>query len=173
MKRMKAVLFMAIALTGSLIACGQNNGGKASPAVTVKETLSSGTELTINYGQPSVKGRTIGKDLEPMEGKIWRAGANEATTFEINKDVRVQGQPLPAGKYAFFLIEDENEWTLIFNKEHKQWGAYNYKQSEDALRVKAKKGKASPASEKLTYSIAKDGKVTILWGDRKVEFKVD
>lgn len=147
---------------------------RASPAVTVSETIKGGSTLTINYSQPSVKGRTIGKDLEPMPGKVWRAGANEATTFETTQDVKIEGKTLPAGKYALFMIDNGNEWTLIFNKKWNTWGAYDYEKNkdEDALQVNVKSAKAPAFSEKLTYTIDKSGKVTLLWGDRQISFKV-
>lgn len=171
---MKSILFVAVALSASLIACGQQDPSKRpSPPAEAKETLNGGATVSINYSQPSVKGRTIGKDLEPMQGKVWRAGANEATVFETSKAIRIQGKELPAGKYGFFLIDNGGEWTIIFNKVHKQWGAYEYKESEDALRVSAKAGKAAQFAEKLTYSIAKDGTVTMLWGDKELKFKID
>lgn len=173
---MKATILLAIAMTTSLFTSAQDGGTKkppASPPASATETLKGGAVVSINYGQPSVKGRTIGTDLEPMPGKVWRAGANAATVFETSKDVRVQGRDLPAGKYAFFVIDNGGEWTLIFNKEHNQWGAYEYKEKEDALRVNAKAGKAEPFSEKLTYAIATDGTVTIQWGAKQVKFKVD
>ncbi|MEI9810596.1 MAG: DUF2911 domain-containing protein [Bacteroidota bacterium] len=71
----------------------------------VKETLANGTVVSIDYSQPSVKGRTIGTDLEPMEGKVWRTGANEATIFEVSKDVKIEGSALPAGKYSLYTIK--------------------------------------------------------------------
>ena len=170
---MRSLFLMAIATTSMLIACGQDDKSKRpSPPAQAKETITSGAIVTIDYGQPSVKGRTIGKDLEPMPGKVWRTGANEATVFEVNKDVKVEGQNLPAGKYALFTIAGDNEWTIIFNKEAKQWGAYDYKESQDALRVKVKPAKAESFAEKMTFNVNKDGTVTLLWGDRKVDFKV-
>src|SRR6187402_3904522 len=98
---MKQLLFSA-ALFLSLVACGQNP--PPSPPAKASETIENGAVITINYSQPSVKGRTIGKDLEPMEGKVWRTGANEATVFETTKDVMVEGKKLPAGKYGLFTI---------------------------------------------------------------------
>lgn len=171
---MKSALLVAVAVSASLLACGQQDPSKRpSPPAEAKETLAGGTDVSINYSQPSVKGRTIGKDLEPMEGKVWRAGANEATVFEVSKPVRIQGKELAAGKYGFFLIDNGGEWTVIFNKVSKQWGAYEYKDAEDALRVNAKAGKSAQFAEKLTYSIAKDGTVTMNWGDKELKFKID
>src|SRR5687768_6088324 len=112
-----ALLLNFLLIATIFVACAQEDKSKRpSPPAVAKETISSGATITINYGQPSVKGRTIGKDLEPMEGKVWRAGANEATVFETDKDVTIEGKSLPAGKYAFFTIDNGSEWTLIFNK---------------------------------------------------------
>ena len=170
---MKLLLLLAIASTSMLFACGQDDKSKRpSPPAEAKETLANGTVITINYSQPSVKGRTIGKDIEPMEGKVWRTGANEATVFEVSKDVKIEGKTLPAGKYGFFTIVNGNEWTIIFNKTPEQWGAYKYNDADDALRIKEKGDKAEQFAEKLTFTIAKDGKVTLLWGDKKVDFNV-
>ncbi len=170
---MKSVLLLAVSLTTMLFACGQDDKSKRpSPPAQAKETLASGAVVTIDYGQPSVKGRTIGKDLEPMPGKVWRTGANEATTFDVSKAVKVEGKDLPAGKYSLFTIAGDGEWTIIFNKNANQWGAYSYKESEDALRVKVKPSKAAQFAEKMTFNVDKNGTVTLLWGDTKVDFKV-
>jgi hypothetical protein len=169
---MKQVLFSAV-LFLSLVACGQADKSKRpSPPAKATATLTGGAVVTIDYSQPSVKGRTIGTDLEPMDGKVWRAGANEATVFEVSKNVKIEDSVLPAGKYGLFTISNGDEWTIIFNKTWNQWGAFNYKEADDALRVKVKATKAKDSAEKLTYTVDKNGKVTLLWGDRKVEFKV-
>ena len=169
---MKQLLFSAV-LFLSLVACGQADKSKRpSPPAIAKETIKSGAVISIDYSQPSVKGRTIGKDLEPMEGKVWRAGANEATVFEISKDVKVEDKALPAGKYGLFTIMNGDEWTLIFNKTSSQWGAFSYKEADDALRVKVKATKAKAFAEKLTYTIDKSGTVSLMWGDKQVDFKV-
>jgi Protein of unknown function (DUF2911) len=166
-------LILSLTTLIAITACGQGgNTAKPSPPAKATETLNSGAVITIDYSQPSVKGRTIGKDLEPMDGKVWRAGANDATVFEVSKDVKVEGKDLPAGKYGFFILVNSDEWTIIFNKTWKQWGAFSYKETDDALRVKVKSGKADPFSEKLTYTISKSGKVSVLWGDKKADFTV-
>ncbi len=170
---MRALFLLSITASLVLLSCGQQDKSKRpSPPAVAKETLNNGTVVTIDYSQPSVRGRTIGKDLEPMPGKIWRTGANEATVFEVSKDVKVEGQSLPAGKYALFTIANEGEWTIIFNKTWNQEGVSDYKESDDALRVKVKPGKADSFSEKMTFLIAKDGTVTLLWGDIKLNFTV-
>jgi len=77
----------------------EDKSKRPSPPAVASATTSKGAVIKIDYSQPSVKGREIGKDLEPMKGKVWRTGANEATVFEVSKDVTINGKTLPAGKY--------------------------------------------------------------------------
>lgn len=166
-----ALLFSAMNVSAQ---AGEDKSKRPSPPAKVTEKIKSGATITIDYSQPSVKGRTIGKDLEPMNGKVWRTGANEATVFETDKAVKINGQSLPAGKYGLFTIAgDQGEWTIIFNKTWKQWGAFKYSQADDQLRVNVKGGKSKSFAEKMTFFIDKDGMVSLLWGDHKVVFKVD
>ena len=169
----KAFLLSVIILfiTGLQVKAQQDKSKRASPPAKVSETISSGVAVTIEYSQPSVKGRTIGKEIAPY-GKVWRTGANEATTFEISKDATIEGKPLKAGKYGLFTIPGENEWVIIFNKTWKQWGSMEYKEGDDALRVSVKPTKISSSTEKMTFLIAKSGTVSLLWGNAKVNFKV-
>ena len=177
-KILSVVAIFSLALT-SLNASAQakpaeDKSKRPSPPATATATLASGAVVTINYSQPSVKGRTIGKDLEPLPGKIWRTGANEATVFEVSKDVKVEGKSLAAGKYALFSIDNGKEFTFIFNKVWDTWGAYDYEKNkaQDALVVKVKKGKADKFAERLTFTAANSGEISIGWGDIKVDFKV-
>jgi hypothetical protein len=170
---MKTLLFLAAVLTASVVFGQTDKSKRPSPPALAKETLKNGTSISIDYSQPAVKGRTIGEDLEPLPGKVWRTGANEATVFETDKDVKIEGQALPAGKYGLFSLVDEDEWTIIFNKTWNQWGAFTYKEADDALRVKVKSGKAPEFAERMTFSITKDGKVVLLWGGIKVDFNVE
>ncbi|HLX90125.1 MAG TPA: DUF2911 domain-containing protein [Puia sp.] len=170
---MKKLMFLIPVIGIALAVHGQDGGDKskrASPPAKASETTNDGVMITIDYSQPSVKGRSIGKDLEPLPGKVWRTGANEATVFEVNKDVKVDGKPLPAGKYGLFTIANGDDWTIIFNKTWKQWGAFTYKDADDVLRVNAKGKKAPSFNEKFTINVAKDGKVSLLWGDKMVDF---
>jgi hypothetical protein len=174
--QMKKLLTISMLLGGFAFTSGtaiaQEKKAPASPRVTVNQTIASGAEVSIAYGQPSVKGRTIGKDLEPKLGKVWRAGANEATIFATNKSVKINNTTLPAGEFSFFVISGEKEWTLIFNKTTKLWGAYDYKEADDVIRVMATPKKAAAFSEKLTYSIDQSGVVSMFWGDYEVSFTI-
>ncbi len=141
----------------------------ASPAKTATGKI-NGANISINYSSPSVKGRVIWGELVPF-GKVWRAGANDATTFETDKDLVVEGQKLPAGKYSFFVIPNEKECVLIFNKEAKQWGAYKYKESEDQLRVTVKQKTADSSTESLVYIINKNS-IVLSWEKWNIPFSV-
>lgn len=149
----------------------QNDKSKRpSPPALVTQTLASGAIVSINYSQPSVKGRIIGKNVEPKDGEVWRTGANEATVFEIDKPTKVDGKELAAGKYGLFSISGKDNWVIIFNKIWDQWGASAYKSEEDVLRINVSPKKAESFAEKMTFTINKDGQVTLLWGDNKVSF---
>ena len=96
-------------------------------------------------------------------GKVWRAGANEATTFETSADLTVAGQALPAGKYAFFIEpHEEGTWTVIFNAVHDQWGAYEYDQSKDVLRAEVSPKMEQPNAEHLDYVVMDDA-IVMVW----------
>jgi hypothetical protein len=95
------------------------------------------TDVTITYSRPGVKGRVIWGGLVPYD-KVWRTGANEATTIVFSTDVKVNGQPLPAGTYSLHTIPTQDEWTVIFNTQADQWGSYAYNDSTDALRLQVK-----------------------------------
>ena len=172
MKKIFSLAIFASFVFTTLTACAQTDKSKRpSPPAKVTQTISSGATITIDYSQPALKGRTIGTDVEPMAGKVWRTGANEATVFETNKDIMVEGKKLPAGKYGLYSIMNGNDWTIIFNKTWDQWGT-EYKQADDALRVNVKSSTAPSAMERMTFMIDKSGKVSLIWGTLKVNFTV-
>jgi hypothetical protein len=98
------------------------------------EASVEGVDVALEYGSPNVKSRAIWGGLVPYD-KVWRTGANEATTITISQDVMVEGKALAAGTYGLFTIPGESEWVVIFNKVPEQWGAMKYDEGEDALRV--------------------------------------
>ena len=173
MKNFALLSIFALTLFVNFNASAQkDNDKRKSPHTTVKQTLASGAEVSFFYGQPQVKGRIIGKDLEPKDGKVWRTGADEATVFETTKSVKINGKELPAGKYSFFTVVEKDVWTLIFNKTWEQWGAYDYKEKDDVLRVQTKATTAAIA-EKLAFTISPKGEISILWGVNKVNFMIE
>lgn len=152
----KTMATAVLTLFVSVGAMAQEAKPKASPAATATGKV-NGATITINYSSPAVKGRKIWGGLEAYD-KVWRAGANDATTFETDKDIKVEGKNLPAGKYSFFLIPKESgTWTAIFNKEPKQWGAYKYEEAKDALRVDVKVKPLAETQERLVYKVHSKG----------------
>jgi hypothetical protein len=130
----------------------------------------NGAKIEINYGSPSVRGRKIWGELVPF-GEVWRAGANEATTFETDKDLTIEGSKLPAGKYSFFVIPNKTECVVIFNKEAKQWGAYKYDDKKDQIRVKVKPQASESITEKLVYRINSND-IVLSWDNWNIGFNV-
>lgn len=169
MKRSIFHKFGFLALSLMLVSLMSNAQEKASPAKTAEGTV-NGAKIKISYSSPAVKGRTIWGDLVP-HGKVWRAGANEATIFETDKDIKVQGKALKAGKYSFFVIPGEEESTAIFNGETGQWGT-NYDQSKDVLRVQVPSEKSSNFEERLVYEVNKNG-FEVRWADGKGHLAIE
>lgn len=128
-----------------------------------------GVEVTLEYGRPNVKGRAVWGELVPF-GEVWRTGADEATTISFSADVEIEGHKLPAGDYALFTIAGEKEWTVIFNKVTKQWGAYKYSADEDALRLQVEP-RAADHVEAMEFEI--EGSAVVLrWEKLAVGFEV-
>jgi len=156
MKKLQRLLLIATAVTCSVTASAQHTKPRISPADSATGKIRQAA-LTIHYSSPSVKGRTIWGALVPYDS-VWRAGANEATTFETDKDILVEGRPLPAGTYSFFLLPRKNAaWTAIFNKDAKQWGAFKYDASKDQLRVDIKPAMLRDTIQALNYRITAKG----------------
>jgi hypothetical protein len=109
---------------------------RPSPNASVTQTVGV-TEVTVHYSRPGVKGRKIWGELVPY-GEVWRTGANENTTIRFSTAVKIDGHDLPAGLYGLQTIPTTDQWTVIFSKDADEWGAFSYKQEDDALRIQAK-----------------------------------
>jgi len=162
MKNIKLILLFVFAVS---VSCAQK-----SPREKVEGKI-DGVTVAIDYGAPSVKGRTVWGGLEAY-GKVWRAGANENTTISFDNDVKISGKDLPAGTYGFFIIPNEKgDWTIIFNKKNDGWGAYSYKQEEDALRVSSTPGFVNDNQEQLLYSVGKNS-INFAWEKARLTLSV-
>lgn len=160
--------FIGLLCIGTAFAQMDGKGKKASPAATMKAEI-DGTTITINYSQPAVKGREIYGDLVPFD-KIWRTGANEATTISFSADTYFGGKKVKTGTYSLFTIPGEKEWTIILNSEAKQWGAYSYKVENDVLRVKVK-SEAAEMTERMTF-MHMDSSIYLVWDKTSVPIKI-
>jgi hypothetical protein len=147
---------------------------RVSPKATVTQTVGL-TDVTITYSRPGVKGRTIWGELVPYD-KVWRTGANEATTFQVSQDVKINGQALPAGTYSLHTIPGKTQWTVIFNKTADQWGSYDYDQTKDALRIQVTPAQG-PNQELLAFGFpdVQNDKATveIAWEKVRVPFTLE
>src|SRR5437879_3856737 len=174
---------------------------RPSQKASVMQTIGV-TDITITYSRPPVKGRTIFADApQSMEARakgeatldnqnerqpgepsvpynhVWRAGANEATLFQVTDDVLINGQPLKAGSYSLQAKPGKEEWTIIFNNDSGQWGAFTYDAKKDALRIKTKPQTMSDNQEWLMYSFdpvtENSATVNLSWEKVRVPFTVE
>lgn len=172
MKKMLSSLLGLGLLAGAL--CAQEKK-PASPHETTSAVV-GGKKIAITYGRPYVKGRNVWTGTLAPYGKVWRTGADDATTFSTEGDVMLGSLHVPAGTYALFTIPGEKEWTLILNKVAKQWGAYSYDEKQDLGRVKMAAKKLSSPVEQLTIAVAPAGghkaTLTITWSDAEASIPV-
>jgi hypothetical protein len=174
---------------------------RPSQKASVMQTIGV-TDITITYSRPAVKGRPIFADAPAsMEARakgeatldnqnerksgepivpynhVWRAGANEATLFQVTDDVLINGQPLKAGSYSLEAVPGKDEWTIVFNNDPGQWGAFTYDSKKDALRVKAKPQTVSENQEWLVYTFdpvtPNSAQVNLRWEKVSVPFTVE
>jgi len=174
---------------------------RPSQKASVMQTIGV-TDITITYSRPPVKGRTIFADAPAtMESRakgeatldnqndrkagepivpynhVWRAGANEATMFQITDDVLINGQPLKAGTYSLHTVPGKDEWTIVFNSDAGQWGSFQYDEKKDALRVKTKPQMVNDNQEWLAFSFDpvtdNSATVNLRWEKVRVPFTVE
>lgn len=158
----------------SLIWAQEDKSKRPSPPATATGTV-MGATITINYSSPAVKGRKIWGGLVPYD-KVWRAGANEATIFETDKDIKIEGKSLPAGKYSLYAIPGEKEWVIIINSKTGQWGvkmdeSTTEEPANDVLRVTVKPEKSAGFNERLKYVVDKNG-FALEWENLKVPVSI-
>ena len=166
MKKITAILSFLLVL-GGFSTQAQN---KKSPFTTAQDKIGN-VGVTITYNAPSVRGRTIFGDLVPYD-KVWRAGADKATTITFTEDVMVAGQKVAAGKYAFFTMpKEEGNWPIMLNSESDQWGAYNMDASKNVLEAEATVTEIEPV-ETLKYSIS-NGMIHLEWATTRISFSVE
>ncbi len=135
----------------------QDKSKRPSPHDTTETTL-KGKKITIEYGRPYLKGRKVGEELAPY-GKVWRTGADEATTLTTEIDLNIGGVKVPAGKYTLYTLPSEGTWKLIINKQTGQWGT-RYDESQDLARVDMQKSALPQSVEQFTISFDKKSDTT-------------
>jgi Protein of unknown function (DUF2911) len=153
-------LIMVSMLLPALLWAQADKSKRPSPPALATGKIGDAT-ITIDYSSPSVKGRKIFGGTLPY-GKLWRAGANEATLFQTDHDIIVEGKKLPAGKYSLFATPNEKEWTIFFNSETGQWGDKpggdtNMDPAKTVLSFVVKRKVITDLCEKLAYKVTADG----------------
>ncbi len=161
---MKQMFFLAFIAFIGLNACAQK---PVSPHETVV-----GKDVSVRYGRPYKKGRAIFGGLEPY-GKVYRCGADSATTITFDKDATFGGKSVKAGTYTLFVIPNKTTWTVILNSQLGQWGAYKYEEnkSKDVLHVDVPVKNLSAPVEQLTIALPASG-LTISWDTVEVSVPI-
>jgi hypothetical protein len=144
------VLFL-VALT-ALFAGQQDKSKRPSPPAKAEFKFGNGKMITVDYSSPRMNGRKIYGGLVPW-GQIWRAGANEATTFVTSGDVMVGDATVPAGSYTLFVIPTADSWTLIINKKTGEWGIPYPGEATELARTKMKVSSLSAPLENFTIGL--------------------
>ena len=164
-----AVALAAAALFGASLQAQKTtevHPGKAGSPHVLTEWTIDGANISIQYGRPSLKGRTPGTDVDPYEGREWRTGADEATTLKTDKTLKFGTLTVPAGTYTLNTIPTGGTWQLIVSNSVGKWGI-PYPKGEDLGRVPMRLSKPAKAAEQLTFSIQDTpagGTLHIDWG---------
>ncbi len=156
-----AATILLIILSTFFYSCNTTKKDQRPSPYAADSAMIAGSKLNIKYSSPGVKDRKIWGDLVPF-GSPWRTGANEATVFATSQDIKINGNLLPAGKYSLFTIPDSHQWIVIFNNDWDQWGAYNYDESKDALRLTVNPTKAQSSNERMKF-LFEGNKLVFKW----------
>ena len=145
--------FVVVAAAAAVIR-QQDKSARPSPPAKATCDLGGSKSVTIDYSSPRAKGRKIFGGLVPF-GQVWRTGANEATTFVTDADLKVGGSDVPAGKYTLFTVPESDKWTLVISKKTGEWGTAYPGPSEDLVRVPMKAGATAGPVENFTIAFDK------------------
>ena len=172
---MKKITSIVCLLCG-LWSFGQNfSYPMASPRQVITQQFSV-SQITVDYGRPSVRGRKIFGELVPY-GKIWRLGANQATSLTFYQPVKFGGLPVKKGDYAIFVTPEAHQWTVVLNYDSNAWGAYSYDPNENAIEFTVPVTQTKELQESLEFSfeaISNDKvNLVIRWEYLKVEIPIE
>ena len=181
------VLSISLLLLATIVISGQDKEPRKSPKAKFSQTIGIDTEVSFEFCRPGVKDRTIWGELVPWgfepgnkysdeKPYPWRGGANENSTIEFSKDLLIEGQKVPAGKYSLHFKTGKEEWTVMVNKINDQWGSYKYDPSLDIATFTVKPEEAGH-EEWLNYGIdnyeGNSARGFLHWGTLKVPFKLE
>lgn len=145
-----------------------DDSGRKSKNGSLEATI-GGVRVAVHYGRPQARGREVFGKLIPFD-KVWRTGADEATTISFSKDAMFAGQKVARGTYALFTIPGEKSWTVLLNSDPKQWGAYKRDSAKNVVTQKVSATKHD-ATEALTFAATNDA-LQLMWDDVAVSIPV-
>lgn len=148
----KTILASAVPLLLLFAAQAQVKMPAPSPVQTLKQDLGMGS-ITLTYSRPGAKGRKVLGDLVPL-AKLWRMGANAATTIHFTDPVEIGGKKMDTGTYALYAIPREENWEIILNRGINNWGIDGYKETDDVARFKVPHTKTNYFTETFTLQFA-------------------
>ena len=151
-----SALLATLTVAGIAVVAQQDKSSRPSPPAKAECKLSNGKTVAIDYSSPRAKGRKVFGGLVPY-GQIWRAGANEATTFVTSGDISVGGKAVPAGKYTIFTVPGEDKWALAISKKTGEWGTAYPGPDNDLARIDMKVSKTSAPVENFTIAFDQSG----------------
>jgi tetratricopeptide (TPR) repeat protein len=172
---MKKVLFLAVALFGTLLSYAQIETPRPSPMCKVEQKVGL-TDVTLEFSRPSVKGRELFVDIEAF-GQMWRTGANASSKISFSDDVMIEGKKVPAGTYAIYSIPGKKEWTIMLYKDLTLGGyVANYDESKELIRFTTEAEMLNKSMETFFILIdnikSNSADIALVWGNYYVPFNM-
>ena len=172
---MKAILCTFLLLLSTFVVGQKDKSKRPSPPASTQCSFADGAKVSIDYSRPSMKGRKIYGDLVPFNEE-WRLGANEATTFVVDSDVKIGSTPVPKGSYTLFMQPSADKtWQLIISKKTGEWGIPYPGKEFDFARVDLQKSSLGAAVELFTMTLNKEGdafKLEIDWATTRASASI-
>jgi Protein of unknown function (DUF2911) len=170
----KLLVAMNMLVLGAAVNAQTLTTPQPSPTQTIKQNFGTGS-IELNYSRPAAKGRKVMGDLVPF-GKVWRTGANSATTLTFSEDVTIGGKEVKAGKYGLLTIPDAGKWTIIISKDVTVNQPSAYKQENDLVRLEATTIALPFSVENFTINFAditgSSCNVQMMWEKTYVQFAI-
>ncbi len=157
-----------VAMLGAIVLGGLAMTAHAANARGTAKLALNGKNVTVEYGKPALKGRTVESLLGQLPaGQVWRLGADKSTTLTTTGDLKFGDTTIPKGEYSLWARKEaDGSWKLVFNKQHGQWGT-DHDAAQDLAAVPLKVEKAGKSAETVDIKLEKEGgagEISIAWG---------
>ena len=160
----------ATEMTSNYTVAEVQEGQKKSPEMEASRKIGEKV-VTVNYSAPSIRERKVWGELVPFD-KVWRTGANSATTITFSANTMVEGKEVAAGTYALFTIPGEKTWKVILNTDAKQWGAYDYDSKKNVLNVEVTPRMEDKSVEQMNFSFNEENSLVFAWEKLRFDLKM-